>query len=263
MLAALEQREQQRRLELLRHRIDRLRDARPPAPTCRSRLIVTGLCSISRASATIGGGMVALKNSVCRFAGRWRRMRRMSGRKPMSSMRSASSSTRYSRPVELRVRLRGSDRAGGPGVATMTSTPLRKACSCGPMPTPPKTAAPVIGVCTARSFEVLEDLRRQLARRRQHQRARRAARPVDQLVQDRQQERGGLAAAGHGAGEHVAPLQRRRDGVGLDGRRPGEAELLEALEQIGMELEGAEWHRRILARRCAPRRGGTRGFAVG
>ena len=67
----------------------------------RSRLIVTGSCSISRASSAIGGGIVALKNSVCRRVGRWRRTRRMSGRKPMSSMRSASSSTRNLRPVSL------------------------------------------------------------------------------------------------------------------------------------------------------------------
>ena len=45
--------------------------------------------------------LVALKHSVCRRAGRWRRMRRMSGRKPMSSMRSASSSTRCSSPSSL------------------------------------------------------------------------------------------------------------------------------------------------------------------
>ena len=64
--------------------------------------------------------------------------------------------------------------------------------------------------------QVLENLRRQLARRRQHERARRAARLVDQPVQDRQQERRGLAAAGHRAGEHVAPRERRRNGVGLD-----------------------------------------------
>jgi ATP-dependent RNA helicase RhlE len=42
-----------------------------------------------------------LKHSVCRRAGRWRRMRRMSGRKPMSSIRSASSSTRYWRPLSF------------------------------------------------------------------------------------------------------------------------------------------------------------------
>ena len=35
----------------------------------RSRWIDTGLRSISLVSAAIGGGMVALKNSVCRFAG--------------------------------------------------------------------------------------------------------------------------------------------------------------------------------------------------
>ena len=90
--------------------------------------------------------------------------------------------------------------------------------------------------------EVLEDLRRQLARRREHQRARRAARLVDQLVQDRQQERRRLAAAGHRAGEHVAPVERRRDGVGLDGRRARETEVLEAFEQVGMKLEVAERH---------------------
>ena len=39
-----------------------------------------------------------------------------------------------------------------PGVATIMSTPARKACSCGDIPTPPYTAAAVIGVCTAISF---------------------------------------------------------------------------------------------------------------
>src|SRR5688572_10800330 len=34
----------------------------------------------------------------------------------------------------------------------ITSAPLRKACSWGPIPTPPNTDAAVIGVCTARSF---------------------------------------------------------------------------------------------------------------
>ena len=63
---------------------------------CRSMLILTGLFSISCASVPIGPGIVALKNSVCRFFGTRARMRRMSGRKPMSSIRSASSSTRYS-----------------------------------------------------------------------------------------------------------------------------------------------------------------------
>ena len=38
-----------------------------------------------------------------------------------------------------------------PGVATMTSTPLRKACSCGRMPRPPKTDAVVVRVWRASS----------------------------------------------------------------------------------------------------------------
>ena len=65
----------------------------------RSRLIRTGSRSMSRVSARIGVGMVALKKSVCRLPGRWRRIFRMSGRKPMSSIRSASSSTRTSSPA--------------------------------------------------------------------------------------------------------------------------------------------------------------------
>ncbi len=34
----------------------------------------------------------------------------------------------------------------------MTSTPDLNACSCGPIPTPPNTAAPVMGVWTAMSL---------------------------------------------------------------------------------------------------------------
>ena len=90
--------------------------------------------------------------------------------------------------------------------------------------------------------QVFDDLRRQLARRRQHERARRAARLVDQLVQDRQEERGGLAAAGHRAGEQVLPGERRRNRVGLDRGRAGETEIFQALQQAGMKSEMGEWH---------------------
>ncbi|OQA05963.1 MAG: hypothetical protein BWY66_02139 [bacterium ADurb.Bin374] len=61
----------------------------------RSMSIATGFLSISRDSSAIGAGIVAEKNRVWRgVAGRCRNTRRMSGRKPMSSMRSASSRTR-------------------------------------------------------------------------------------------------------------------------------------------------------------------------
>ena len=85
--------------------------------------------------------------------------------------------------------------------------------------------------------QVLGNLRRELARRRQHQRARRAARPAHQLVQDRQEKRGGLAAAGHRAGEQIASLERGRNRFGLDRCRTGEAEILESPEEVGMKLE--------------------------
>ena len=66
----------------------------------------------------------------------------------------------------------------------------------------------------------------------------RAARLVDQAVQDRQQERRRLAAAGLRAGEHVAALHRGRDRVGLDGGGTGETELAYALEQTRVKLQG-------------------------
>ena len=67
----------------------------------RSRLMVAGWRSSSRVRATMGGGMVAEKNSVWLRGGRCLSTRRISGRKPMSSMRSASSSTRISSPPSL------------------------------------------------------------------------------------------------------------------------------------------------------------------
>ena len=84
---------------------------------------------------------------------------------------------------------------------------------------------------------VLLDLRGQLAGRGQDQRARRAALLSDQAVQDREQEGGRLAAAGHGAGEHVASLHGRRDRVVLDRRRAREAHFLDAAQEIGVESE--------------------------
>ena len=84
------------------------------------------------------------------------------------------------------------------------------------------------------------DLRRELARRRQDQRAGRAARPVHQLVQDRQQKRGGLAAAGHRTRQQIPALERRGNRFCLDGCRSGEAEVLETPQEFGVKLEMAK-----------------------
>ena len=90
--------------------------------------------------------------------------------------------------------------------------------------------------------EVFDNLRRELAGRRQHERARRAARLVDQPMQDRQQERRGLAAAGHGAGEQVLSGHRQRNRIGLNRSRTRETEIFQSLQQAGMQSELGKWH---------------------
>ena len=119
----------------------------------------------------------------------------------------------------------------------MTSTPLRKACSCGPMPTPPKTAAPVSGVCTA---SALRSSRICAASSRVGvSTSARVVPPrlVDQPMQDRQQERRGLAAAGLAQASTSRPASAGGNRVGLNRRRAGEAELADSLEQVGMEAK--------------------------
>src|SRR3546814_423158 len=96
-----------------------------------------GLRMNSIASALIRASNVAENSSVwCSFGTRLT-MRLIAGRKPMSSMRSASSSTSTSIASSLALpRSRWSIRR--PGVATRMSTPRRRLSTCGPMPAPPK-----------------------------------------------------------------------------------------------------------------------------
>jgi hypothetical protein len=61
--------------------------------------------------------------------------------------------------------------------------------------------------------DALRDLRSELARRRQHQRARVAPVAGAQLLQQRQREAGGLAGTGLRAGEHVAAREHGRNGL--------------------------------------------------
>jgi hypothetical protein len=91
-------------------------------------------------------------------------------------------------------------------------------------------------------LEVGVDLRGQLTRGRQDEGARAAARLLHQALDDGQQERGGLAAPGHRAGEHVLAEQPRRNGLCLDGRGTGEAELANRAEQACIEAERREGH---------------------
>ena len=80
---------------------------------------------------------------------------------------------------------------------------------------------------------MLLDLRRELSRRRQHERARRPRGRADEPVKNGQEERRGLAAARHRAGEEVAALDRRGNRVGLNRCGASESELLHTAEEIG------------------------------
>ena len=99
-------------------------------------------------SASISFDSVAENSSDWRLNGSAFTMRRMSGRKPMSSIRSASSSTRCftneksAAPWPMRSSRR-------PGVATTMSAPERSASICGRSPTPPKIFAMRSGRCLA------------------------------------------------------------------------------------------------------------------
>jgi hypothetical protein len=96
-------------------------------------------------------------------------------------------------------------------------------------------------------LEVVEDLRGELARRREHHRAGAAAlagraRRRQQPVRDREQEGGGLAAAGHRAGEQVAAGERGGDGLRLDRRRGRKAHRLDPAQEVGVKAEGRKRH---------------------
>ena len=155
----------------------------------------------------------------------------------MSSMRSASSSTSSSRRSNLATPCRmWSSRRPGRGDddvdAALERALLRERADAAEHRHRSDTGV------AAEADEVLVDLRGELARGRQHEGARGAGRRRrHQALQQRQHEGGGLAAAGHGAGEHVAAEQRRRHRLGLDGRRRGEAEVGNAAHQRGNETE--------------------------
>ncbi len=101
--------------------------------------------------------------------------------------------------------------------------------------------------------QVLGDLRRQLAGGSQHQGSRGAGRPAAQPLQDGQQEGRRLAAAGHRAGEHVAPGEGRRDRLDLDRSGLDEAEVLDAAQQLGGEAKGSKViHAHALSSAAAP-----------
>ncbi len=91
-------------------------------------------------SRVISGGMVAEKNSVWRVNGVRLKIFSMSGMKPMSSIRSASSTTMIWMPVSISLP-RSKWSISRPGVAIRTSTPRSISCSWGLKFTPPINSA--------------------------------------------------------------------------------------------------------------------------
>ena len=87
-------------------------------------------------------------------------------------------------------------------------------------------------------FQIFDNLRRELARRRDDERARRPRTGAGLLhgsrLRIRQQEGRGFSTACLGTGEQVAPGQRRWNRIGLNRRRPLKAEVFHASQQIGV-----------------------------
>ena len=194
-------------------------------------------------------GMVAEKNSVCRLIGSLATILRMSLMKPMSSMRSASSSTRNSTWLSFKPLLctRSSRR---PGVATSTSTPLHDRADLASHRHAADRERRGQADVAAIGVEAVEDLPGQFAGRGEHQHAAglrlRPDAVLEQAMEDRQREGGGLAGAGLGDADDVAAGQRERDGLGLDGGGGevvlflkgtrdgiGEAEVLKGGQKVG------------------------------
>jgi len=101
--------------------------------------------------------------------------------------------------------------------------------------------------------EVFENLRGELARRRQHERARGAARLPDEVMQDRKQKRDGFPTSGHRARKQIASFERRRNGVALDRRRLMKPEIAQPLQETRVDLQLREWHPDHRTARLKPR----------
>jgi hypothetical protein len=90
--------------------------------------------------------------------------------------------------------------------------------------------------------DFVEDLRRKLTRRSEHEGPGSAALAGEQVVEDGQQERGGLAAAGGRAAEHVAAFEGGDDRMLLDGRGRGESTRFDGTQEARVKPERRETH---------------------
>ena len=173
----------------------------------------------------------------------------------MSSIRSASSSTRYLTSSRRQVP-RCMWSSSRPGVATITSAPPAQRVHLLAVTDP---AVEDGGAQIGKAGKIMNGgfhLRGQFARRLQHQTAALLLMVVEQR-QNGQGEGRRFAGAGLGAADHVAPLHNERNGADLNGGGFYIAHRLDPLQDRRGKAKGGEWHSSIGAvnsgrvRRCS------------
>ena len=200
-----------------------------------------------RASATIAAGMVAENSIVCRVSGVWRSSRSTSGRKPRSSISSASSRTRAC-TWEMSSARRFIRSMSRPGVPTTTSTPDGEGVELGVVADAAVDGQDADAAVLAGQVEVVGHLERELAGRGDDERLRLALGQLgvvgvvrgDGALQDRDAEGQGLAGAGAGLADQVGAHQGDREGHLLDGEGGGDAGALEGVANLGEHPEVSE-----------------------
>ena len=83
----------------------------------------------------------------------------------------------------------------------------------------------------------------QFARRSDNEGPNMPASTLRQAMQDRQREGSGLAGAGLGQAQYIAPLHNRRDRPGLDRRRPGITRSRYSGRDKRMKIKRIEFHK--------------------
>ena len=196
--------------------------------------------------------MVAENSMVCRTAGVCAMIFSMSGRKPRSSILSASSSTisltffNESRRCEARSSSR-------PGVPTTICAP---ALSCSIWPFVRLAAVDrhdLRGPVRGGELEVLGHLHAELAGRHDDERLDAALGVVAEALDDREAEPEGLAGAGLRLADDVLAREGEGDGLFLDGEGIDDALPGEGVDDVGRDAEVTESGQYSACRYCGKR----------
>ena len=171
----------------------------------------------------------------------------MSGRNPISSIRSASSSTTWTMSPRYSVR-RWMWSSTRPGVPTTRSTPFCRERICRSIGSPPNVPQTATGWPVGELLELDDDLLDQLAGRRQDDGLGPAAAGLEHLDQ-RDAERGGLARARLGLADDVEAVECLGDEGRLDGGGLGITGVLQSPQHRGAQVHGQEPGRGLLCQR--------------